>query len=50
MLLTTRGLDRELFRGARRADLTGLLLVGAVLLALVELVLAAAGGRPGREP
>jgi hypothetical protein len=50
MLLTTRGLDRELFRGARRADLTGPLLVGAVLLALVELVLAAAGGRPGREP
>jgi hypothetical protein len=49
MVLNARGLDRELFRGARRADLIGPLLVSALVLAVVELVLAAAGSRPGRK-
>jgi hypothetical protein len=49
MVVNARGLDRELFRGARRADLTGPLLVSALLLAVLELVLAAAGSRAGRK-
>ncbi|HEX9728314.1 MAG TPA: BatA domain-containing protein [Gemmatimonadales bacterium] len=38
-------LDRELFRGARRADLAGWFLALALLFAAVELGLASAGGR-----
>lgn len=38
-------LDRDLFGGARRADLAGLLLVLALLTAVAELVVATRGGR-----
>jgi hypothetical protein len=43
-LLSQQEMDRELFQGERRADLTALLLVGAILAALAELGLASAGG------
>ncbi len=45
LLLTDRAMDRELFTGARRADLTGLLIAAALVAALIELVLATAGRR-----
>lgn len=45
-LLDDRGMDRELFSGARRADLASLFLAAAILTALVELVVATAGSRP----
>jgi hypothetical protein len=48
MVLDDGGLDRELFRGARRADLTGPLLLLALLLAVAEIVLATAGGGRAR--
>lgn len=49
-VLSARGLDRELFRGARRADLTGALLILAVAVALLEFGLSSAGGAARREP
>ena len=48
-VLSDQGLDRELFRGARRADLAGGILVLAILIALVEFALSSAGGAAGRE-
>ncbi len=42
-VLSARGLDRELFRGARRADLAGVLLILAVAVALLEFGLSSAG-------
>jgi hypothetical protein len=44
-LLDDQGIERELFRGAKRADLAGVLLLIAVLAALTELAIATAGGR-----
>jgi hypothetical protein len=44
-LLDDKGIDRELFRGAKRADLAGLLVLAAVLASLIELGIATAGGR-----
>ncbi len=44
-LLDEEGIDRELFRGAKRADLAGLLILAAVLASLVELGIATGGGR-----
>ena len=49
-LLSTEGLDRELFRGARRADLAGALLILALLVAVAEFGLSSAGGAARREP
>ena len=49
-VLSAQGLDRELFRGARRADLAGALLILAVLVALLEFGLSSAGGAARREP
>ncbi len=49
-VLSAQGLDRELFRGARRADLAGPLLMLAVLVALLEFGLSSAGGAARREP
>jgi hypothetical protein len=48
-VLNDGGLDRELFSGARRADLTGLLIAVAILLALVELLVATIGGGRSSE-
>jgi hypothetical protein len=47
-LLGTRALDRELFGGARRADLTGTLLLAALLAMALELALASVGARAPR--
>ncbi len=44
-LLDDRGIDRELFGGAHRADLAGMLLVAAATLALLELLISTLGGR-----
>jgi hypothetical protein len=44
-LLDDEGLAREMFRGTRRADLSALLLLAALLAALIELALATGGGR-----
>ena len=44
-LLDDEGLDRELFRGAKRADLAGLIILAAAIMALVELAIATMGGR-----
>ena len=44
-LLSEEALQRELFRAARRADLSAFLLALAVVLALVELAVATFGGR-----
>ncbi len=44
-VLNAQGLDRELFSGARRADLTSGLLLLAVALALLEFGLSSAGAR-----
>ncbi|MEE8116273.1 MAG: BatA domain-containing protein [Gemmatimonadales bacterium] len=44
-LLGEEALERELFRAARRADLSAFLLALAVVLALVELAVATFGGR-----
>src|SRR5206468_8481325 len=44
-LLDDNGIAREMFRGNRRADLSGMLIAAAVLAALVELFIATAGGR-----
>jgi hypothetical protein len=40
---------RELFRGTRRADLTGVMLLAAVLVAVAELALASAGSASRAE-
>lgn len=48
-VLDDAGIDRELFRGARRADLTGPLVLAAILLAAVELILATVGGGRAAE-
>jgi hypothetical protein len=40
-----RGLDRELFRGVKRADLAGVLIFAAVIASLIELIIATGGGR-----
>jgi hypothetical protein len=45
-VLGTAAFERELFGGARRADLTGALLVAALLTALAELAIASFGSRP----
>jgi hypothetical protein len=47
-LLGARALDRELFGGARRADLTGVLLLVALLVLVAEFALASVGARAGR--
>ncbi|MBI4501965.1 MAG: VWA domain-containing protein [Gemmatimonadetes bacterium] len=44
-LLDDQGLDRELFRGAKRADLGGVLILVAAVVSLVELGIATMGGR-----
>ena len=44
-LLSGRSLGRQLFRATSRADLTGLLLVAALLAAIAEFILASAGSR-----
>ncbi len=44
-VLDDAGVDRELFRGAKRADLAGLLVLAAVIASLAELAIATAGGR-----
>jgi hypothetical protein len=51
-VLSAQGLDRELFRGARRADLAGGLLLLALAVAFVEFGLSSAGGAgtARREP
>lgn len=49
LVLGDGAIERELFGAARRADLTGLLIAAAIVAALVEMAVAAAGGR-GREP
>ena len=43
-VLSAQGLDRELFRGARRADLAGGLLLLALAVAFAEFGLSSAGG------
>jgi Aerotolerance regulator N-terminal len=47
-LLGARALDRELFGGARRADLSGVLLLVALLALAAEFALASLGARAGR--
>jgi hypothetical protein len=49
-LLSDEGLDRELFRGARRADLAGALLLLALVVAAAEFGLSSAGAAARREP
>lgn len=44
-LVDTEALDRELFQGARRAGLSGLLLAAALVAALAELAMATMGSR-----
>lgn len=46
-LLADRALDRELFGGARRADLSGALLLAALLAAALEFLVASVGARAG---
>lgn len=48
-VLDDDALERALFGGARRADLTGILVAVALVAALAELALATAGGRARRE-
>ena len=48
-LLSNAGIDRELFRGARRADLTAILVGLAMTLGVAELLLATMGGGRGIE-
>lgn len=49
-VVSAQALDRELFRGARRADLAGALLVAALAVAFLEFGLSSAGGAARREP
>jgi hypothetical protein len=44
-LLDDQGVERELFRGAKRADLAAMLVLAALLASLIELAIATAGGR-----
>lgn len=48
-VVTDQGLDRELFTGARRAELAGGILMLAIIIALVEFAVSSAGGAAGRE-
>lgn len=49
-ILDAAGMDRELFRGARRADLTGLFVVLALCAAVAEIAVATlTGGRATEE-
>jgi hypothetical protein len=48
-VVSSPALDRELFRGARRADLAGALLVVALMVAFLEFGLSSAGGAARRE-
>jgi hypothetical protein len=48
-LLSDRGLDRELFGGAKRADLSGALLLAALLCAAAEFLVSSVGARPRRR-
>ncbi|NIN13461.1 MAG: hypothetical protein GTN62_11505 [Gemmatimonadales bacterium] len=48
-VLGGQALDRELFGGARRAELTGLLIAAAILAAVAELALASVGRLKRRE-
>jgi hypothetical protein len=47
-LVSDRALDRELFGGARRADLSGALLLAALLAAVLEFLVSSVGARTGR--
>jgi hypothetical protein len=47
-LVSDRALDRELFGGARRADLSGPLLLAALAAAVLEFVVSSFGARTGR--
>ena len=47
-LLSDGALDRELFGGAKRADLSGALLLAALLAAALEFVVASVGAKTGR--
>lgn len=47
-VLGDRAMDRELFQGARRADLTAILLAAAIAAALLEFALASVGGAARR--
>jgi hypothetical protein len=47
-LVSDRGLDRELFGGAKRADLSGALLLAALVAAGLEFVVSSVGARTGR--
>ena len=47
-LVSDRALDRELFGGARRADLSGALLLVALAAAALELAVSSFGARAGR--
>lgn len=47
-LVNDRALDRELFGGARRADLSGAFLLAALLAAAAEFVVSSVGARTGR--
>lgn len=47
-LLNDRALDRELFGGARRADLSGALLLLGVLAAALEFVVSSVGAKTGQ--
>lgn len=48
-VLSDRGLDRELFSGARRAELAGGIIILAIIVALAEFVVSSAGGLASRE-
>ncbi|HLB36153.1 MAG TPA: BatA domain-containing protein [Gemmatimonadales bacterium] len=47
-LVSDPALDRELFGGARRADLSGALLLAALLVAVLEFVVSSVGAKTGR--
>ena len=48
VVLGDRAMDRELFQGARRSDLTAILLAAAIAAALLEFALASTGGAARR--
>jgi hypothetical protein len=48
-MLDAAGIDRELFRGARRADLTGVFLLLALAAAVAEIAIATMTGGRGTE-
>jgi hypothetical protein len=47
-MVSARALDRDLFGGARRADLTGPLLIAALLALMLEFAVSSMGARGGR--